>query len=74
VLSNDIRKVITRKTLLTELARRDVRTLEQLAAMTVDELQSVPGIGAKTAPRIQASAQAYLTGACMVWHCSAVHS
>jgi predicted RecB family nuclease len=66
VRSNDIRKVITRKTLLTELARRDVRTLEQLAAMTVDELQSVPGIGAKTAPRIRASAQAYLTDA-PVW-------
>lgn len=66
MLSNDIRNVITRKTLLTELARRDVRTLEQLAVMTVDELQSVPGIGAKTAPRIRASAQAYLTDA-PVW-------
>ena len=38
-------KVITRKTLLTELARRDIRTLQQLPAMTVDDLQSVPGIG-----------------------------
>lgn len=66
VLSNNVRNVITRKTLLTELARRDVRTLEQLAAMTVDELPSIAGIGAKTAPRIRASAQACLTNA-PVW-------
>lgn len=58
--SNDIQKVITRKALLAELAKRGVHTLEQLAALTVEELQSISGIGAKTAPRIRASAQAYL--------------
>lgn len=58
--SNDIQKVITRKAVIAELAGRGVRTLEQLAAMSVEDLQSISGIGEKTAPRIRASAQAYL--------------
>jgi predicted RecB family nuclease len=58
--TSDIRKVISRKALLAELAQRGIYHLEQLIQMTPEELQNIPGIGAKTAPRIRASAQAYL--------------
>lgn len=39
------------------LAAHGVTTVEQLAAMSVDELAAIPGIGANTAPLIIASAQ-----------------
>ena len=56
---SDIRKAITRKALLAEFTERGVNTLEQLAAMSVEELQAIHGIGPTTAPRIKASALAY---------------
>lgn len=56
--SNDIHKVIIRKAVLAELDKRSIHTLEQLAALTVEDLQSISGIGAKIAPRIRASAHA----------------
>jgi len=58
--SNEIQSVITRKSILAELAKRGVQTLEQLVELSIEDLRSIPGIGAKTAPRIRASAQAYL--------------
>jgi len=58
--SNDIQSVITRKSILSELAKRNVHTLEQLVELSVEDLQAISGIGTKTAPRIRASAKAYL--------------
>jgi len=58
--SSDIRKVIRRKAIIAELAKRGIHMLEQLAELSVEDLQSISGIGTKTAPRIRASAQAYL--------------
>ncbi|QLQ32523.1 MAG: helix-hairpin-helix domain-containing protein [Candidatus Thiothrix singaporensis] len=42
------------------MAERGVATIGQLAAMPVEALAEVPGIGAGTAPLILASAQAIL--------------
>jgi predicted RecB family nuclease len=58
--TSDIGKVISRKSTLAELAQRGIHNLEQLIQMPPEELQNIPGIGAKTAPRIHASAQSYL--------------
>ncbi len=44
----------------TRLAEHGITTIEQLAAMDVEVLAAIPGIGATTAPLMLASAQALL--------------
>lgn len=56
----DIQEIITRKAVLAQLAERGIHTLEQLAAMTIEELQTINGVGSTTAPRISAKALAYV--------------
>jgi transcription termination factor NusA len=58
--AKSIELVISRKNALADLARRGITTLEQLAALSVEEIQSVTGIGEKTAPQVKALARAYL--------------
>jgi len=55
-----IREIITRKAVLAQLAERGIHTLEQLSAITIEELQTIHGIGSTTAPRIRAKASAYV--------------
>ena len=55
-----IEQVISRKNALADLASRNITTLEQLAALPLEQLQSVAGISETTAPRVKALAQAYL--------------
>ncbi len=51
--NNAIQKVITRKSLLDDLAERGVHTLERLAALTVEDLPSIHSIGPTMVPRIR---------------------
>ena len=55
-----IEQVISRKNALADLASRNITTLEQLAALPLEQLQSVAGISETTAPRVKALTQAYL--------------
>ena len=44
--------------LVKRLAEKGINSVEQLAAMPVDELAAVPGVGAQTAPLILHNAKA----------------
>ena len=51
-----------RSTSVSSLRQMGVQTLHEVAAMTLDELLAVHGIGKVTAPRIHASARAWVAG------------
>jgi predicted RecB family nuclease len=55
-----LKLVISRKNSLADLAQRSITTLEQFAILPLEEIQSIDGIGIKTAPQVRALARAYL--------------
>lgn len=55
------------RTTRANLRQAGITSLTQVAALTVEDLQQIKGIGPKTAPRIRANAQAWLANA-PVWY------
>jgi len=55
-----IELVVSRQVSREALLKRGIRTIQQLAAMSAEDLATIPGIGEKTAPQVLATAQAFV--------------